>query len=214
LDSLVSALKEFLVPLSRERPVDRGIINSEMAAVLAISRMVRAERVVESGRFKGQSTYILAKYLPDVEVVSMDRCIEAYKEAEEIARKRLSVFENVDIRTGDALDALVPCIAEKTVPTVVLLDGPKGPSAVSLLRKAFTYDHVRAGFIHDMPSWRTDARQASEDAFENAFYTDDERYVAMTRHCDVETDDWKPYVLKGNSIDTYGPTMGCYVPVK
>lgn len=126
----------------------RGILHSEMALIIDTCRRLHIEAVIESGRARGQSTYMLAKYLPGVAVHSVE--LRDHPD-EQIARDRLAPFANATLWNGNGND-LVPGLAvsfpEKRI--AVLCDGPKGAAAVSILERCFERANVVLGFIHDM----------------------------------------------------------------
>ena len=125
----------------------RGILHSEVAFIIAACREQGIERFIESGRARGQSTYMLAKYMPDVDVHSVEGRMT---QDEHFARARLARLENVKLYMGDG-DIMLPLIAaESTKPTAVMCDGPKGARAVKVVRECFSLPQVRVGFIHDM----------------------------------------------------------------
>jgi hypothetical protein len=126
----------------------RGILNSEMALILTTILDHGIGRVIESGRARGQSTYMLAKYLPDVDIHSIE--LRDGHPDETFAKHRLRGFKNVTLHYGNGAE-LVPLIAAGSNPrTAILLDGPKGAAAVSILERCFKLPHVVLGFIHDM----------------------------------------------------------------
>ena len=125
----------------------RGILHSEMALIIETCQRLGVKAVVESGRARGQSAYMLAKYMPDVAVHSVelrDHPDEAF------ARERLAGFANVNLYCGDG-NTLVPMIArQQMVCTAILCDGPKGAAAVDIIARCFELPHVAVGFVHDM----------------------------------------------------------------
>lgn len=134
--------------LANEPYESRGIIHSEIALILHTVRRLGIARVIESGRARGQSTYLLAKYLPDVEIHSVE-----LRESPDAAfgTERVADCPNVSVYWGDGSEmvpTLVALLGDK--PAAILLDGPKGAAAVTILQKCFQYPHVRIGFIHDM----------------------------------------------------------------
>lgn len=160
--------------LAREPYERRGILNSEMALILVTCRELGIKVMIESGRARGQSTYILAKYLPDVIVHS----VEARPGPDtEFGIARLAGMPNVALHTGDG-GVLLPKLASASdLPTAILLDGPKGERAVNVLAECFAYPHVRVGFIHDMRRLDYGApsphRAAAVNRFPNAAFSDD-----------------------------------------
>lgn len=132
--------------LAEEPYEHRGIIHSELALILHTVTRLGISRIIESGRARGQSTYILGKYLPDVTIHSIEM---RGGEDSERGRARVSHLGNVILHEGDG-SLLVPELASVPQPTAILLDGPKGAAAVSILKWCFEFRHVLVGFIHDM----------------------------------------------------------------
>lgn len=192
----------------------RGILNSEMALVIQAIWSFGCERVIESGRARGQSTYLLAKYLPDVDIHSIE--LRDGHPDEIFAKSRLSGFGNVTLHYGSGVD-LVPQIAASSADrTAVLLDGPKGATAVGILDHCFDLPHVVVGFIHDMR--RLDHGQPSPhravavDRLPNHKFSDDPVFVAGTSWMDANA------VSAGGpcgpsheaEFGSYGPTIGLF----
>jgi hypothetical protein len=133
--------------LAQEPYEARGIIHSEMALLIYTVRQFGINRIIESGRARGQSTYLMAKYLPDVEIHSVE-----LRETPDSAYgiDRVKGFSNVTLYWGDGRDVL-PWLADNSEkPTAVLCDGPKGGQAVDVLLDCFSRPQVKVGFIHDM----------------------------------------------------------------
>lgn len=195
----------------------RGILHSEMAFVIETCRRLQIDAVIESGRARAQSTYMLAKYLPEAVVVS----VEARPDhPDSIAGvERLHGLANVVLATGDgkaAVPHLIDMYADKRI--AVLLDGPKGLAALELLDKCFRRSPlVLAGFIHDMrrldhgkPSPFRLAAEAIYPA--NSKFTDDPDYVANFKWMDEQI------LAAGGPVGpahedeygSYGPTIGVF----
>lgn len=140
--------QEELIAISNEPYELRGILHSEMALIIHTIRELNVEVVVESGRARGQSTYMLAKYLPNCKIYSIER---RNSPDEEFARERLKNFPNVELHIGECADGLKKALDKNSNKYVaVLLDGPKGEEAVNLICRSFIQHNVLAGFIHDM----------------------------------------------------------------
>jgi hypothetical protein len=187
-----------------------------MALIIDTCRDLGVEVFIESGRARGQSTYMLAKYLPNVRIHSIDARPGHPDEA--FAVERLKGFGNVALYHGDGAVAL-PAIAKQSAPkrTAVLCDGPKGLFAVAVIEKCFGNKHVVAGFAHDMrpidhgvPS---PYRAAAEVVFPGARFSDDAEYVAATSWMDAK-------VVAANGpvgpeqqkqFGSYGPTVGVFI---
>ena len=193
----------------------RGIPHSEMALIIDTCRRLEIEVFIESGRARGQSTYMLAKYLPDVEIHSIDARPEHPDEA--FARERLKGFGNVKLYTGDGAHAL-PHLARHQRPrkTAVLCDGPKGILAVAVIEKCFRYPHVLVGFAHDMrpidhgvPS---PYRAAAAAVFPGATFSDDPAFIAATSWMDVRVVEANGPVgpEQQQQFGSYGPTVGVF----
>jgi hypothetical protein len=187
-----------------------------MALIIDTCRDLGVEVFIESGRARGQSTYMLAKYLPNVAIASIDA--RPGHPDEVFAVERLKGFGNVTLFHGDGSVAL-PALAKQSAPkrTAVLCDGPKGLFAVAVIEKCFGNPHVVAGFAHDMrpidhgvPS---PYRAAAEVVFPGARFSDDPEYVAATSWMDAK-------VVAANGpvgpkqqaeFGSYGPTVGVFV---
>jgi hypothetical protein len=213
LDSLSRAELEAIAVEPYE---SRGILHSEMALIIHTCRRLRIEVVVESGRARGQSTYMLAKYLPDAMIHSVelrDHPDEAF------AQRRLAPFANAILYTGDG-NELVPLLADgHGRPVAILLDGPKGATAVTLLQKCFAlpHSHVLAGFIHDMRrldhGGPSPHRAVAVERLAKHAFSDDPRVTAAASWMDAA-------ILEGGGpcgpaheaeFGSYGPTLGVFL---
>lgn len=198
---------------------DRGILNSEMLATCAVAEELGVEVFIESGRWLGQSTEILARYFENKPVLV--ESIEAFWDENAVhVEKKLGGRKNLNLLYGDA-NTTVPALIKKHKgkKVAILFDGPKGGPAIDIFRLALTYsDDVMVGFFHDMrkPSENmpNGSRGAMELAFPNSFYTDDEDFVkefgALDQGCEVAL--WRPYSIDGKEIGSYGPTIGLTFP--
>mgnify|MGYP001765801914 CR=1 FL=1 len=207
--------------LGTESYETRGVFNSEMAAILAVCHRLGIDMVVESGRARGQSTRILAKYLASTGVAlhSFERARNADTEH---ADRQLAGAPNTTLHYGDARIAIPALLAGTTAKRIaVLIDGPKGRKALDLLDAARAANPaVVVGFVHDLSNREKGrpnyARRAAERDYPGAFFTDDETYVAATRHLDANISvvndgtTWEPYRMGGLDIGSYGPTVGIF----
>lgn len=211
LDTLTSAELE---AIAAEPYESRGILHSEMALIIHTCRRMGVEVVIESGRARGQSTAMLAKYLPDAEIYSFEL---RRTPDEDFARERLAGFANVSLLFGDGSE-MVPFAAHGFgKPAAILLDGPKGAAAVEILVKSFANPNVRVGFIHDMRrldhGGPSPHRAAAIAAFRHHAFSDDPRIVAAASWMDANI------IASGGPAGpaheavhgSYGPTVGVFV---
>jgi hypothetical protein len=201
--------------LAQEPYEARGILHSEVALIIYAVRKLGIERIIESGRARAQSTYLLGKYLPDVGIHSVEL---RGGEDEEFGRRRVSLLENVTTYGGDGDGAeMVPVLARVEKPTAILLDGPKGAAAVSILKECFGRPHVRVGFIHDMR--RLDHGEPSPhraDAIArlpNHKFSDDPALVAGSSWMDAKVvEAGGPCGPQHEAVfGSYGPTLGVFL---
>lgn len=204
-----------LAAIAAEPYEARGIPHSEMALIISTCRDLGVEIFIESGRARGQSTYMLAKYLPGVTIYSIDARPNHPDEA--FARERLKGFSNVTLYVGDGAQVLPRLVRQSERPTAVLCDGPKGLFAVAVVEKCLRHPHVVAGFIHDMrpidhgvPS---PYRAAAQAVFANARFSDDPEYVAATAWMDAKVVEANGPVgpEQQKMFGSYGPTVGVFV---
>lgn len=205
---------EVLRAIAHEPYEARGILHSEVAYIIDHCRKAGVERFIESGRARGQSTYMLAKYMPDVEVHSVEG--RAYTADEEFALWRLGPLPNVNCYVGDGVHLLPLLAAMDTRPTAVFCDGPKGTKAVSVVRECFSLPQVVVGFIHDMRrldhSLESPYRKCAIEHFAFHSFSDDPRYVEEASWMDANI--VSPEPVCGPEFEkvhgSYGPTVGVF----
>ena len=78
----------------------KGILYSEMFFLYLSALNVKPDRIIESGRARGQSTLILSKMFPAAKIISIE--YDQNSEDVEISKKRLSKCKNVQLLFGDA----------------------------------------------------------------------------------------------------------------
>jgi hypothetical protein len=204
-----------LEALAAEPYEHRGIPHSEMALIIETCRRLKIEVIIESGRARGQSTYMLAKYLPDVEIHSVelrDHPDEAF------ARDRLMALKNVTLYNGDG-NVLVPQLAALyRQPTAILCDGPKGAAAVDIIAQCFEFPHVRVGFVHDMRSLDhggpSPHRAYAIERFPDVRFSDDPRLIdrlPVWLDANVVAANGPVGPAHEKEFGSYGPTVGIFV---
>ncbi len=216
-------MTDFLASLAAEPYEHRGIPHSEMALIIETCRRMGIQVIIESGRARGQSTYMLAKYLPDVEICSIE--LRDHPD-ETFARERLAGFRNVRLQNGDGRilvpmnveDAFRPLHAAPTYrPTAILCDGPKGAAAVDIITQCFSHPHVLVGFVHDMRALDhggpSPHRAYAVERFPDVMFSDDPRVVDRTKWLDARVVEANGPVGPEHEKEfgSYGPTVGVFV---
>lgn len=192
----------------------RGILHSEMALIIHTCRRLGIMAVVESGRARGQSTYMLAKYMAAAAIHSVE--LRDHPD-ERVARERLAGFANVALVNGDGAKLVPMYAAIAAQPTAILLDGPKGAAAVAILEECFQYRHVVAGFIHDMRrldhGGPSPHRAVAVERLTKHAFSDDPRVTAAASWMDAA-------ILESGGpcgpaheaeFGSYGPTLGVFL---
>jgi len=98
IDEILNELKIFPT-FYKDRPLKKnkdGMGFPHMFAVFFILRKLKPELVIESGVFKGQSTWLIEKSLPDAKIISIDINL---KQREYISKK--TKYSNVDFKHHD-----------------------------------------------------------------------------------------------------------------
>lgn len=202
-----------------EEPYERkGIIHSEIAFIIGACKFYGIETILESGRWRGQSTYMLWKY-SDMEIWSVDNgALAGGNEATKFAKERLK-DTGVHLIDGDGLKVL-PELRKDKANVAAIIDGPKHELALGLLKKLNC-----PGFIHDM--WNkgpgSGGRQSWSKFFKEGFFTDDKDYVEEFGWLDKSIadldDQWYPYHFrkpwkdeKYRKIESYAGTIGHFGP--
>jgi hypothetical protein len=110
-----------------------AIFPTEMAMFLARCEAAQVDGIIESGRQDGYSTAALADYavLMDVPVISMD--LPDTPERGARTRARLAGRPNLRLLDGNSLRILPRAVPSTTRRLALLVDGPKGRVANSLM---------------------------------------------------------------------------------
>lgn len=185
-----------------------GIWNSEMLVVCAVSAALGAEVVLESGRYRGQSTVVMSSFFPhDVHIFSIERNRD---DAAALAEERLR-DSGVRLLYGDSR-AVVPLVARQVAGRriTLLVDGPKGQAAVELVQDAVGREaDLVVAFVHDSAS--QEAKSLIRDAFNDVFFTDDADFVATFSYLD-DPAYVAAYRKRSAASTSYGPTLAVILP--
>jgi precorrin-6B methylase 2 len=182
--SLISSSKKYLNQfgcLIKDITYERkGILYSEMFFLYLAAMHIKPDRILESGRARGQSTLILSKIFPTAEIISIE--YDQKSEDVKIANQRLSKCKNVKLLFGDA-SILLPKILKNGKNDIVLIDGPKGYKAIRLAINILKHKNVKQIFIHDT-SPQTKERLFLEKYLPDIIYSDYFQLAKITHFLD------------------------------
>jgi hypothetical protein len=208
--------------------IDRGSLHSENLLMCALSKAVEADVIIESGRFKGQSTYCLGKFFESealpIESIDLDRLrasqtlnlsLVEVDSTHRYAEERLSTLANVQLHYGNSFKVLPNLLNKYRGQRVtIFLDGPKEDVAINLSFQCLVnHPNIAIIFIHDCPKG-SPGRQVMEEAFEYTFFSDNLDFLEAFSYLDetCQGEHWQPYYQKGQPTDSYGPTLGVAFP--
>lgn len=201
---------------------ERGILHSEMLAVCGVSAAMGADVVIESGRCRGQSTLVLAKFFKGTKTKVVSIELEKDENAA-FAEERLRPYGHVELLYGPAAAHLPEILGRFPGKKVtLLLDGPKGLEAIALARTAMVNSpEIMATFIHDMRIDQPQRKAVMEEPF-RTFFTDDPAYVREFGNLDeaclprqgqgITMHTWRPFMKGNDKIPAYGPTLAVLLP--
>jgi hypothetical protein len=149
----------------------RGVAHMEMFFVYTLAVAVRPQRIVESGRGRGQSTIVLARCFPNSQIISVES--DAKSLDARFAQERLSAFSNVKCLFGDSRDIIPKYLMHGTV---VVIDGPKEFRALKLMIKLMRTGKPSMVFIHDLYAGSHE-RRFLERYFPDAILSDHPDFV-------------------------------------
>ncbi len=189
----------------------RGIIHSEVALIIGMVKHLDIRYIVESGMARAQSTYMLARYLPQVKVLS----IEPNDNVDtSFGYNRIKDFSNVVCFKGYSQDVIPHLVKGQKHKGALLIDGPKDIEALNIV-KHFDFE---VSFVHDLKKLKrgkpSEARKEAERM--GGFFTDDQDYVEKTSWMDRNVwekgilKNFAPYYLNDYPTGSYGPTLGVF----
>lgn len=207
-DSWIERVKSLDKPKS-----DRGILNSEMVLVLWFIDYFGITRVVESGRWNGHSTELIAEMFKnnDVSIESID--LFRSKVSPDCER-RLSIYPKVRLHYGNSVYMLPALLEKSKEPTILLIDGPKGELAVRLIKKLMEdFPNIVAAFLHDTYLGST-SRAILEKNFGCVEFTDQPEFCRRLSQLDdvnelgtIHPDKYHGRVEDTRLRGSYGPTL-------
>lgn len=203
---MTAALPDFET-LSRNTPYeDKGILYSEMLFMIAAVRLSKVNRILESGRARGQSTILLASMLPGARIISVE--FDRSSPDVAIAEARLQSFVNVDLLYGDARNELPKLVAEGDA---ALIDGPKMFKAIFLALQLLDSKKASMIFVHDVHIG-TPERWFLETFMPEALYSDKKQLAAVAAHLDGAAQQYLPDERRISTMKGefgYGFTLAC-----
>lgn len=194
-----------------------GVLQSELAAFVALCYEHKVDAVIESGRRNGFSTSVLADAMCswqwNATTQAVEESIPVYSvELDPIPEvDRAIASPNLHLHVGDGLIS-VPTLAAKFNRPAILLDGPKGLKALSLWER-IAPNSVFCG-IHDASKFcqgdgKRDINQCREP-FEKAgaWFSDDPEYVYTYSHLDTKA--WEGEYESRESFTAVGFTLAIF----
>ena len=182
IGALAAAAREEYVAFAQRIAVvpyeRKGILFSEMFFFSLCAKMARPQRILESGRARGQSTLLLALCFPELEIVSVEHNRDSSDSA--VAAKRLRGRENVRLVFGDAT-RLLPAIAREG--DIALIDGPKGYRGLRLAIRLLASARLPLVFLHDTGAG-TMERRFLQTRFPEAAYSGEIRFAEVAHSLD------------------------------
>jgi hypothetical protein len=188
LKSAADLFPEFKERFSDLKGEHRGVCLTEMFFVCAATAALEPTQILESGRARGQSTYVLAKCFPEARVISVELDTESPDAA--FAINRLKVLPNVACLFGDSRSLLLQHLKKESP---VLIDGPKDFRAIKLALNLLRTGLPCAVFIHDLSDGKA-ARRFLERNIPDAFFSDHpdfvSRYATLDEHSNAPGFSW------------------------
>ncbi len=212
LERAQGLLDDFMSRIQGVPYEDKGVFFSEMLFVLAAVGPGFDGQVLESGRARGQSTFVLGRIFPKSKIISVE--FDRDSPDAPIAEARLKDLDHVELLYGDSRRLLF----EQLQPgAAVIIDGPKGFRAVRLALQLLRTGKVRKVFIHD--TYKSMAtRRFLENHVPGTLFSDHEQFVQQFKHLDdpcwAGFDTSQPLEWHSSSSGvqgnpSYGPTFAC-----
>lgn len=189
----------------------KGVFFSEMLFLLAAAGRGFDGLVLESGRARGQSTFVLGSIFPESKIVSIE--FDRNSPDSAVAEARLKDFGHVELLYGDSRRLLFEHLRPGAV---VVIDGPKGFRALRLALQLLRTGRVKMVFVHDTYKGLA-TRGFIERHVPTAIFSDHGPFVQRFKHLDERCwegfDTGEPLEWRPGSGDagqsSYGPTFAC-----
>lgn len=195
---LIEAAENILIDYERYKrdshPYEiKGIFHSELLMFCAIAEIIKPELIIESGRARGQSTEIIARYAADKEI--RFESIESNKinGDSDIAEERLRLLPGI-LHYGDSFEIMPFLVKDKK--SLILIDGPKGSGMWKLFEIMYSIPNVAGVFTHDSGKG-TSMRKNLDSKYPGKYIVSDDkefvnRFSFLDEEC-WEVNPWGPY---------------------
>lgn len=178
---------------------DKGILHSEMLCVCAVCQELGVELVVESGRYRGQSTSTLGSFFPSgPHIVSVEEC-PANRKFEPETRKFLGAWPHLELLNGNAFNVVPDVLrAHPGRKTALLVDGPKSKGAIRLIQDCMSeFPRIQCAFLHDVLI----CPEEFKSAFPIRFTTDCPDFRRICGHLDEDCEPfYRKYMVRKQAI--------------
>lgn len=199
-------LPEFRSNISSIGYERKGILYSEILFMLACMKGITVQRVLESGRARAQSTLLLAKALPQSEILSIE--YDPNSPDVPVATERLRGYSNVKQLFGDAREELPRLLEDGDV---VIIDGPKMFRAIRLALNLLATGKTPFVFVHDVNPG-TAERRFLDLCMPECRFSDSRMVAEITSAADESAKNMLPFNqwLEGFEGEYgYGFSLGC-----
>ena len=134
-----------------ENWTEGAIFPREMVFFLAVCDANQVKNIVESGRQNGYSTEMIGYYAKENGGLAYSIDLESDRVVAEKCRERLLGNPKLVLLKGNALQLVGPLLmSDRVQRTAVLMDGPKGYTAISLLLAASGFSAVKVVALHNL----------------------------------------------------------------
>jgi predicted O-methyltransferase YrrM len=184
-DKLLPSFRAIVHQMKYEK---RGVCNTELFFIYATAAALRPEQILESGRARGQSTFVLAECFPAARVISVE--FDATSADASFGEARLKDRPNVTCLFGDSRKLLPKHLQGGDV---VVIDGPKGFRALRLAFNLLRTGRPSVVFLHDFAVPKAE-RRFLERNLPDTFFSDHPdftgRYAFLEGEIDASTLRW------------------------
>ena len=208
----------------------RGIYNSELVLITSLFKSLGISKILESGRARGHSTYVISKVLHEDAEFYMASVDFTRDQDNLFAEERLKDTASIDLLYGDSNIILSKIALSERIGIAddygVVLDGPKGLNAIYLSIKLIRSNHPpKIIFIHDMRKLEKGKwsfhRYICSVIFDRVFFSDEFPVTPEILATDksvfefIEPDQLtaiQPFQKANFYTGSYGPTLAIIIP--